>query len=215
MPVLNPDDNEIFTLRIYKSIDVAADQMWGNTYELRAEPGAVSADLTSAVNKLVDFEKQMHQDTVIFRRAVLSTYVEDGTPYDPLSFVSYSLTGAGQVTSPLAAATLPLQVCLFIRRDVSSGRAGKLFYRQALGEGDVQGRFGVISLTDAAAINTRLATAITAASVDDMLGPTPVDPINLVMQSGVPGVGSLRFLSGLTAVNARIIKYNNRYFDVP
>jgi len=215
MSVLLPDTDELFTLRIYKSVDVAADQVWANTYELQAAEPADFDDLDDAVDRLVAFEKAMHHDTVAFRRAVLSTAVADGAPYDPFSFVSKTLTGTGDIASPAAASVLPLQVCLFIRRDVSTGRAGKLMFRQALGEGDVQGRFGQIQLTSPSAVNTVLSGAITSSTIDDLFGPVPVANVRLVMAPGTTPGPLVRRVAGMTAVNARIIKYNNRYFDVP
>lgn len=215
MSVTAPATDELFTVRIYKSVDVASDQVWANTYELQTAAAATSTDLDDAADKLVAFEKAMHHDTVVFRRAVISTYVADGAPYNPLSFVSKSLTGAGSIASPAAALVLPLQVALFIRRDVLAGRAGKLMFRQALGEGDVEGRFGQVRLTSPTTVNSVLAAAIVSSTINGMFGPVPTDPVRLVMCSGPTGVGTVRFVQGMTAVSARIVKYNNRYFDVP
>lgn len=211
MSVTAPTGGDLFSLRVYKKIDIAADQVWANTYEMRANTGVTYDDLVDAADTLVAFEKIFHQDTTFFDRVVVSTYVEDGAPYNPDSFISLPQSGAGAVASPVAAETLPLQVVLFVRRDVASGRTGKIFYRGCLEEDDVQGRFGTISLTSPSTIATRISGALTTSGLDEYLAGGTA-PLRLLMVSGAGGT-SQRDISGLTPVGARIVKYNNRYFD--
>ena len=40
MSITSPGADELFTVRVYKKVDIAADQMWANTYELQASVGA-------------------------------------------------------------------------------------------------------------------------------------------------------------------------------
>lgn len=212
MSILDPTTGELFTLRIYKAIDVASDQVWANTYELRANEGADNEDLRDAANRLVDFEKELHLDTAVFNRYVLSTFVADGEPYDPTSFISQPLSGAGLTASPIAAETLPLQVVLYVRREVATGRTGKAFYRQALAEGDVQGRFGQVQLTSPAGIQSRVDDAVATAMLAPLLGGGG-GAVTLVMAT-TDASPIVRDITGLSAVSGRIVKYNNRYFDV-
>lgn len=214
MSVLNPGAGDLFTVRLYKKMDVAADQMWANTYELKAGASPSYETLLDAVEKLVAFEKLIHHDTVHFDRAVVSTYVPDGRPYAPESFASLPQSGQGNISSPLTQQVLPLQVVLFVRRDVPSGRTGKAFYRGCLGEDDVNGRYGTINLTAPATVQARIAGAVTSAGIDELLGGGEAFNYRLVMAGSLAG-GAVhsREITALTAVSAKIVKYNNRYFD--
>lgn len=213
MSITSPEADELFTVRVYKKVDIAADQMWANTYELQAAVGASAANLVTAAQAIVEFEKTIHQDTVFFDRVVVSTWVDDGVAYDPESFTTIPLTGAGLVASPVAAEVLPLQVALFVRRDTLSGRTGKVFYRGCLGEDDVSGRFGTIALTNAAAIQTRVDNAVTGSGLDALLPGGGESAYRLVMAARIGGVLRTRAVQGLTAAGVKLIKYNNRYFD--
>lgn len=212
MSVLVPTVNEVFTVRSYKHQDIAVTSSWANTYEVKNEASASILDLQTMASIIMSFEKRMSQDTVIVDRAVVSTWIPDGTPYDPESFIVVEDGGAGLVTSPAAADVLPLDVCLHIRRIVLTGRLGKLFLRGALAEDDVAGRYGDIYLTSPSTIEARLADAIEDSGLDDYLG-SLATPLRIVMAS-LSGESMLaRDVTGLQAVNAKIVKFNHKYFD--
>lgn len=212
MSVLAPAADEVFNIRIYKRLDIAGERVWANSYEVVNYGGANKADLEACAQALVSFEQGMCHDTVLFDRAVISTYVPDGQPYNPESFISVPLTQVGTVSSPPAAEVLPLQVALFLRRDVPSGRYGKLFLRQTVGETDVSGRYGSFALTSPSAMNTRLSTAISASGLDDYFGGGAA-PLSLALVGNSVDGLVVRTVTGLTVVDVRLIKFNNRYFD--
>lgn len=216
MSVENPGLGELFTVRIYKETDTSPFQVWDNNYELRCESSeATLLSLKDAVSNLVAFEKAMHQDTARFNRYVVSTYQADGEPYDPDSFVSVPLTGLGQVASPTDAETLPLNVCLFLRRQVPTGRYGKLFYRRALDETQVSGRNGAWRIDPAALsdIITDTDTRAVAAGIPDLIGAGAASGFALVMARGAGVSASFRYLESFEVAGVRDVKYNNRYFD--
>lgn len=216
MSIIAPTSGELFTVRIYKETDVSPTQVWTNTWELQAKTGATNADLVAAVNSIVLFEKGMSQDTVRFNRAVTSTWVPDGQPYDPESFTSLPLSGLGGVSSPPDAETLPLSVVLFIKKETLTGRYGKLYLRRALDETEVSGRYGVWRIDPAAlsTINTRITTLLSSTGIGELLGGGDGN-MRLVMAAVPAGAESpvVRFVNDLTAAGAREVKWNNRYFD--
>ena len=138
MTVNSWEVGEVFTARIYKRLTSRPDVLWANTYEFFATQAVPDAEL-SAVQVLITlatWESQFHSADVTFDRGVFSTHVEDGTPYDPTSFVS---TGFVAIVGRRAAPSEPLslQNCLLVRRQVGFGRTGRLLYRRAVFEGDV------------------------------------------------------------------------------
>jgi hypothetical protein len=212
MTILAPVRSELFTVRVYKHLDIAAGQFWANSYEFETGEGASFADLRAAGQAVVEFERLMSHDTVVFDRVVTSTLVEDGQPYDPEAFISDPLGGlVGNVTSPPTANVLPLQVALFLRREVTTGRTGKLFLRQTVSENDVSGRYGSYVLTDPAAMEARYAAAVGVSNIDSLFA-SGESPMNMCMVGGTT-TRHIRRINGLTPVDARLIKYNNRYFD--
>jgi hypothetical protein len=87
------------------------------------------------VDRLVVLERLLHLRDVIIDRAAVSSYVPDSQPYDPdtLTTFPYSLPGQRSASGEV----LPLELCLFIRRNVNFGRDGRLLYRGCLTEGDM------------------------------------------------------------------------------
>lgn len=212
MSVLVPEAGEVFTIRTYKHQDIAVTSSWANTYEAQATTGVVFGDLTTMAAIIMSFEKRMSQDTVIVDRAVVSTWIPDGQPYNPASFVVVNDGGSGLVTSPAADEVLSLDICLHLRRDVASGRQGKLFLRGALDEGDVAGRYGDIYLTDAAGIEARLSDAVSDSGLDAYMG-LAESSLKLVMASLIGEDVITRTINQLVSVNAKIVKLNHKYFD--
>lgn len=214
MGILSHVAGEVFTLRVYKHLDIAVSQFWANTWEIRSRASGTITGLKAACQALVDFESELALDTTQFDRYVLSTYVEDGTPYNPSSFVSQPLSTTGARTSGAAALQLPLNIVLFIRRDVLTGRTGKLYLRNVLEEGDVNGRFGEIQLTSLATWVSRVSSALSGSGADDLLAGGASDYV-ISMASGAGASPAYRDITDLVPVAGRIVQFNNRYYDVP
>lgn len=132
MSAVNPQPNEVFTVRVYKNY---SGQEWANTYELQAIGEVTKATLESAASTILAAEREFTFNFVNFDRVVVSTYVPDGTPYNPDNFftVIYDLQGL-RISE---AEPMPLYACMFARRVVAGGRPGKAFYRGCLNESDV------------------------------------------------------------------------------
>lgn len=211
MSIVTPGAQERFHIRIYKELTTTPSPRWANTYEVRNEGGASMLHLLDAVQALYELERAMHLTDVRFDRAVLSTWIEDGTPYDPSSFTVIPLGLEGTVVP--SGGALPLNVVLHIRRKVIFGRPGKVFWRRALGEGDIEAPAGRVTLSAAAegTIETRLAAAMVSSDAIEMTT-EGTNPIKLILAAtGQPD----RLVDNLLLQGANVTKFDNRYFDVP
>lgn len=206
-PIIGAAVGSYLTLRTYKKLSTNQELKWANAYEFVVRASPTLEDLEALITVVVDFEDDIHGTEVLFDRAVLSTWVPDGEPYDPTSFIVKPLTTGGARTSVVP---LSLNYCLFLRREVNSGRSGKIFYRRVLQENDVDSPAGYPNLSNPAALTTLVDDALTASDFIAFMQGTQW--AQLVMKSALP---IEREVTGLTVAGARVIQYNNRYFDVP
>jgi hypothetical protein len=201
MPINNITQGEVFTVRIYKRLE---GQEWANSYEVQATED--SSDPTIPIGNLrtwlVGLERSIHLTDVSFDRITISTYQPDSRPYDPTRFVSFPIFQQGQRAR--SGDALTLAICLFVRREVNFGRAGKLFYRGVLQEGDVAGYRSALLTASITALQGALNTA---------LGARP-GFWRLVMASGVPLPTNVREVINLGVSETTVVKkLDNRYFD--
>lgn len=157
MSLVTPVAGERFVVTTYKSLISTPDRIWRNTYDIQTEEGAQFADWAILADRVSDFEAEIHLVGVRVDRVVISTWVEDSDPYNANEFVSYdtqknALRSAG--SDPL-----PLEFTMFVRKSVSLGRYGKVFYRGVLREEDVASSGGKAFLVNAPALEALLDTA--------------------------------------------------------
>lgn len=198
------------TARVYKFLATNPSLFWGNTYEFLVNAVPDSGDLNDLADALTQFERSIHYTDTRFDRVVLSTWVPDGEPYDPASFISYP-QGSVAGTQSDASDTLSLNHVLFVRRNTTFGQNGKVYYRRCLCEADVTAQAGLMSLQNAGGIQTILDAGLVSSGLDAYIG-TFAGVFTLAMKSALPVV---REVTALTVVGARVVQYNNRYFDVP
>jgi hypothetical protein len=125
-------------ISLFKKWLTPAAKPWVNSYEFSdgtSQPPASSAWRT-VVDILVGAERTIHLPQVIIDTAVISTYRADGTPYNPSSFVTVAV-GLNGVRSGGSTDVLDLNAVYKMRRNVESGRNGKIAYRGCLVEYDV------------------------------------------------------------------------------
>lgn len=208
MTALDPGVAQGFIVRIYKYLASNPSLMWANSYELISvgDPGVGASD--NVVTALLNFEAAIHLDDVRFDRAVFSTYVADGEPYDPESFIVYPSSLEGAV-STVGKDPRSLNDCLFVRRVVSSGRTGKLFYRRCLTDEDVTSPAGSIQLAPASPVWDNVGQAFSDYLVD-YTGTASDFRLALIALGQV-----VRNVASFQAAGARVRQYNNRWFDVP
>lgn len=199
------------TVRIYKRLSTAPNMVWSNTYELFKDPvGEVDfTEYQALAQRLASFEQDFHLTDVIFDRAVISTHVEDGEPYNPESFVTIPL---GDVIGQRAGTSDPMSLhnVLFVRKNVSFGRNGKLYYRRCLRESDVTSPAGVPRIDVSSPLYTEVATAFTTYIESLTNGDDTTFRLVMVAENQ-----PVRNVTALAVTNVRNVKFNNRYFDVP
>jgi hypothetical protein len=173
MSALAPQVGEVLKVTIVKNHinDVSDKFVTGYEFEtLVGDMGPLNVE--SLVNAVVNFEIGMTRSSIQFDRAIVSTWAEEPGGYDPSQFVTFALSDFGSGSG--SDTDLPLEACLLVRREVSSGRQGRLFIRGHLSEGQVKSVAGNWRLTDPslaqssidAAIGTGLTSYIGAAATE-------------------------------------------------
>jgi hypothetical protein len=206
MPLQSVATGEVFTVRVYKLFNQFR---YANTYEIVAKADANStseAYWTNVANKFVDLEKELHLTFIQIDRVVISSYVPDGLPYNPTSFISipYSIFGTNNIGG---SDIVPANLCMVVRKNVTFGRDGRNFYRGVLVENAVVGGFPEATL----AIPQRDYYQNTFNSwYTTFLNSTD---FSVCLASGKPNPTNVRLVTNFV-VERRIAskKINNRYF---
>lgn len=212
---------DILSVRCYKSLTTAPDKVWANSYEFRVDsptPDASGSNVALA-QAIAAYEANIHLNDVQFERVVISTYVPDGQPYNPASFVSVPVTYLlGGVTGYPADQREPLNLCLRVTRATVFGRRGYSLYRRCLAEDQVTSVAGTPALTTEAALAFASALADTftipsspeATTFDQYLTDAG---LSHVLASGSAGSLSVRSVTARIPNGVTVKAFNNRYFD--
>jgi len=206
------DQDEVLTVRTYKILP-NSQVAWANTYELIVDDPSqdrneVITRLNAVKNALVAMERGLLGTPYVLDRIIISTYVPDGVPYNPYTFVSYPINLFGTYNTP-PAFVLPLQLCTLVKRSVAFGRQGSLLFRGIVNSNDADtGAGGTVirggRLNGIASILSTFLNAVRQQGFD------------LVMARGENAVeiGTLRRVTGFDVKpNMTYKKLNNRYFD--
>lgn len=210
--------NENFLIRIKKQHANDPSKQWFNTYECTGIASGTLDDLVDLAMALLEFEKALHYDVVQFTALNIATWQPDSHPYSPFTFWSQALTNQHGAISAGTSQVAPREVALWLSRNPDLGRLGKIFYRCALSEADIQATSGAIQLTNPTTISTRLNNAIQSSMIHQWLFQTVTKPLVLSMVSkrdlgdGVWDV-FVRFLQSITLEGTIIVKFNHKYFD--
>ena len=203
MALRNIAQGEVVTVRIYKQF---GGYLWANNYEVAATtnvPDPVVA-LQELADRLVALERSIHLRGVFIDRVTISSYAPDSQPYDPdtLATFPYTLEGLRNYNGE----AVPLELCLFVRRNTNFGRDGRLLYRGCLSEGDITAPSFRSLLTSAARSSFQ-------SILDTWQQQGPGSVWVLVMASGTPNPTSIRRVISLQASEKVVVKkFNNRYF---
>lgn len=189
--------------RIYKRKNTNPAIEWANTYEMQVSGENTLESLTTIGNDIVSAERQLHLESTEYVRMVISTWVPDGQPYNPLSFVTVPLEVVG-ARSEIGNEAEPLQICLRVAFNAEFGRQGYRLYRNSLLESDVNAISGVPRL-----VGTGLSTAITAFRTGLGTYLNKTTPPYLVLAS----TGNIRTVINVDLSGVTVRKFNNRYFD--
>jgi hypothetical protein len=203
MSLINIAQGEVVTVRVYK---LFGGYLWANNYEMQAVNNLSdpSSALQELADNLVTLERALHLTDITIDRVTISTYAPDSQPYNPDNLATFPYNQFGQRT--YSGDALPLDACLFIRRNTNFGRDGRLFYRGCLSEADVgtRGFRGVLTSSSQATIRN-----IVTNWYQTGLSPQ----WRFVMASGNPNPTSIRGVIALDP-SERVVykKLNNRYF---
>lgn len=205
MTVANPSLGEVFQVRIYKSHVSNPTREWSNTYKVRAESGGEGfVMLRGVAEALVSGERALHFDVVQYRRAIISTAVPDGEPYNPLTFVTMPLSGVGG-RGTLGQELVALHLCLRAQFSVSTGRQGYRLYRGCLSENEVSAPAGE-PILQGTAITSAFGQARTNGFSELFNGELGY---SVVLSEGA----HTRVITDLVPAGVSVKKLNNRYFD--
>lgn len=222
MSYVLPIVGEGFRLSVVKSLVANPAVKWRNTYE-----GIVSEGFIISSSQFLDewalaciaFEQDIHLTGVAFESYTISTMAEDGSPYNPDTFVTKPVAAGtyGSRAAGTSSDSLPLRVALYAKRHVASGRQGKLFYRGVLLESDVLAPAGVFRLANAAAIQAEFATAMYSNSFSEYLAGDQNGALGVTMTMSTNvllGQTINRGVTDITAAGVTVISNDHRYYDV-
>jgi hypothetical protein len=194
---------EVLTVRTYKQY---LSYLWANNYEVEATQDITnpSTSLEFLATRIVELERGLHLSGVVIDRVAISTYVPDSQPYDPNTLAVFPFSVNATRTGTGSA--LPLEMCLFVRRNVVFGRDGRLLYRGCLTDTQV-------STSSLRAI--LLPAAVTAYQniINSWRSVGLGNEFRFVMASGLPVPTDIRVVQNLQ-VSEKVVfkKFNNRYF---
>jgi hypothetical protein len=209
MSVSTYAEGDAFTIRVVKYHTNNPDRKWANSYEAVSLVGGSEDELLALGETLVAFEKLLHYSVVLFSSLLISTWTPDSTPYNPSAFISSPLTGAG-ARDPSGGDIEPINVCMNILRVTPFGRFGHLFYRGALGEGEVSSPAGKAILTSRSAEQTILDAAVASSSLDDYLG---VGATTFRLSMIGSSVETARGLLGLSVGGVSTVPFDHAWFN--
>lgn len=209
----SPSIGDVYTVRTYKRLAQNPAIVWANTYEFVNVSGnqgtAVFSDFAGA---LANAEAGIHLVTTNYDRVVISTWVPDGEPYNPSTFVAInasSLFGAKVAATP----ALSLENCLRVTRNVTTGRVGQGLYRNVLTEGEVHAPAGAAAITNpdftsiGGAVGTMWNAIQTAANAYGFRA------VMAAKYGASPAIVTRTITALSPSQRVAIKKLNNRYFD--
>jgi len=207
------------TVRSYKYAVGNPNYHWHNTYEFFERSGftgTTAAQMQAFGQAIADAERAIHHTETRLDRAVMSTWIDDHTPYDPLSFteISYALAG----TRAISVDASPRNVVYNMTRVVETGRSGKAAYRGCISQGDYETGpdLGIIpDSTRWAALEVltgALFADITTAISTHLVGDWVPAMLSNIVIGGVPTF-TARTVYDYVQRNIGMNKADHKYFD--
>lgn len=172
-------EDDLFTIRVTKSLSTNPSNQWANSYEFIALAPGGESELLDLGGQIVEFEAAIHLGVVVFQRLLMSTWEPDSVPYNPATFISTSLsaTGANGATGD----ALALNQTFTVTRQAAFGRFGHLFYRGVLTEAGISAPAGFSVLEDRDGQQDLIDDALASSSLGDSIGLASTGPFRMVM----------------------------------
>jgi hypothetical protein len=201
-------------IRIYKRHLSNQERFWTNTYEFRNSTTKTDViNYIATINAITEFERKLHVGTTLFNRAVVSTWVEDGQPYNPASFAVVELNELPG-TRIAGGDQLPLNYVLNVKKSVEYGRSGRFQYRNVLQEQDVTSTSGTPQASNASNLRTLIQDALATTGLGNYLAGGSLQGEHVLSLVGGPlGTPQSRAVNGLDYGSVGITKFNHKYFD--
>ena len=197
------NQGEVLTVRVYKQ---SLGYLWANNYEVEATQDIAnpSTALEFLATRIVELERGLHLSGAIIDRVAISTYVPDSQPYNPNTLAVFPFSVPGTRTGP--GSVLALEMCLFVRRNVTFGRDGRLLYRGCLTDQQV-------SSSSLRAVLLPTAVTFYQNVINSWRSIGLGNEFRFVMASGLPIPTDVRQVVNLQ-VSEKVVfkKFNNRYF---
>lgn len=203
MSLTTISQGDVLTVRVFKQFFGYA---WANNYEVEAIQNITNpiVALEALATRIVALERPIHLSGVIIDRVTVSTYVPDSLPYNPNTLAVFPFSVAATRTA--VREPLPLELCLFVRRNVNFGRDGRLLYRGCLTEDDM-------SATSFRPLLSSGAVGALQGIINSWASTGLGNEFRFVMASGLPTPTSVRPVTSLQVSEKVVVKkYNNRYF---
>lgn len=213
MSVNSFNGGDLFTATVYKHLASNPGQGFSNSYEFLATQAGLVTDVTDLAVALGEYEKALYYPDVVIDRVQIRTYQE--LPTDIIDgFLNENFNAAG-TQPPGTRAPCALNIALYVRRDLPSGRPGKLLYRGLMDEAYMESIAGNAKLTAAgkAAYQANLDGALASSGLDAYIGEENPASFRMVVISPQLSGMNWRTVGGLSVVGISIGKFNHRWFD--
>lgn len=195
-----PTDFVYNVLVVQRAPSPGDDYLWVNRHQITADSGLLGdeARLNALATAFATFHAGMLYQQFAVDRVVVSTYGPD-LPW-PAGFGSVPGPWTGQISTGYLGGAVPLELCLFVRRNVTRGRDGKFFLRGALGY-QAFDQFGNLSTTLVDYFNVQASALLQSLQTQD---------VQMVMASGPVAAIQTRQVLSLQAVNLRTLQFRTR-----
>ncbi len=151
----------IWTLKLFKAFGGRVTKgMWSNTYLINSNNLTIGIEdpaWLELVNQIGVNERAIHLSQTHFMRATLSSAREEAI-YDPKMLRVFELQGTGNRGTDAGQSPIPLDLAMKVKKNVSYGRSGTMFFRGCLNTNEM-----TIGAGGAAALKTPIDSWLTIA----------------------------------------------------
>lgn len=208
MPQNNMEGAGVFTCEVFYAQKSFVEKEFRATFAYGASGTPSIADHEQVGEKLSIFISSLLRSDMIVKRYTCSTIERDTDPYNGNEFLTreVNLNGTG---NNAGGDSLPLNICLYLKKNVETGRSGKTFLRGVFNEQDVGYGHDNHTLNSISFWETKVQNAITGSGLSSMfLGPT--SPTHLLVGTNPFNNASVRYCSGFTVAGVRAVRINKQ-----
>lgn len=208
MPLNNLEAAGVFVCEVFYAQKSFVEKEFRSTFQYGATGTPAIADHEQVGQKLSIFISSLLRNDMIVKRYTCSTIERDTDPYNGTEFLTreQQLNGTGNNSG---ADSLPLNICLYIKKNVDTGRSGKIFLRGVFNENDVLYGHDNHTLGSVPFWQTKVDDAITGSGLSSMfLG--PANPTHLLVGDNPFNNVGARYCSGFTVAGVRAVRINKQ-----